>query len=1156
MLSHLFSTPHQARSNLIPMKESKIAPVLALLITAFAKLHAQAVITKVDSPAKAAGPQTPVELSPFVVNSTQDTGYQALSTLAGTRLNTPLKDLGASISIYTKDFLNDIGATNTSELLIYGTSTEAAGPGGNFSGTNSDINASLALNGGQQGNPQGASRSRGLAAPTFTRGLFPTSLSMDSYNTEAVTVNRGANAILFGTGSPAGVVETSLIQADTRRNSNTVVARYGDNDSVRASIDINRVLIPQQLALRIAALRDRNEFDQRPAFEEKRRIYGAVAYRPIRSTALRASFEWGNTTANRPITIPPLDSMSSFWYAAGRPSFDWSFYDDPARNPSAAAQNAGNFVTPLLAANLMGQPQVLVGYNNPGDTSPSFSFVQQLANTAVTAGNVIRNQTFNPLVNRDLAADTITFLSTRNIAELPGSFWTTSNSPPGNLPGFVPAGQKSQGFIYYNAFNFAKQQIYESGRQGDSFRAFDVALEQRAWRDRIGAELAYHSERYDSRDRRDFMFGSTTSHVRIDANVTLPNGQPNPNLGRPFMLSGQQGYAESLTKRESFRATAFLRYDFKEIRPAWGRWLGRHVLTGLYQQDATDGISTSYRLALDGPAALSLSPNVGAINRRPLVLTYLGPSTIGNANAPRLEPVKTPLLQAGPVSVPTSAGTYFSRAADATDPGSFVSAPVSFVELNNGSTLLRDVIKSQALVLQSYWLKEYLITTVGWRRDENFFSSRAASFVANPSNANDPGKVHYSFSDLSFPRTPPRLAAGETTSWSAVLRWPTRLPQGVDFRVFYNESSNFAPRGGLLNGFFQPLAPQQGKTKEYGFNLSAFGEKLTIRFNTFETNQTNLAQSPAALSSAMYNSIVIVADNWATEANINPQLASQRNADLQLLLNALPPNYLDNWNWKLIGAVPNLTTTHALAGQQALRDTSDYSAKGLEMDVIFNPTPNWRIMANVAKQETVQSNVLPFLRGFIERMTPVWNQLGNRPYGNYPQGWQPGDTLPANVELFRDWLSRTVLVPYSTASATAGSRSAEQRKWRANLVTSYTFSRESPFGAALKGWSIGSGIRWQDKVAIGYPYRRNADQSVSLDIARPYFGPQDTNVDGWIGYGRKVWQNRINWKVRLSASNLIGGTSLIPISTQPSGEIAFARIPPEKRWYLTNTFEF
>jgi len=38
-------------------------------------------------------------LSPFTVNSEKDTGYQATNTLAGTRLNTPIKDLGASISV-------------------------------------------------------------------------------------------------------------------------------------------------------------------------------------------------------------------------------------------------------------------------------------------------------------------------------------------------------------------------------------------------------------------------------------------------------------------------------------------------------------------------------------------------------------------------------------------------------------------------------------------------------------------------------------------------------------------------------------------------------------------------------------------------------------------------------------------------------------------------------------------------------------------------------------------------------------------------------------------------------------------------------------------------------------------------------------------------
>ena len=610
-------------------------------------------------------------------------------------------------------------------------------------------------------------------------------------------------------------------------------------------------------------------------------------------------------------------------------------------------------------------------------------------------------------------------------------------------------------------------------------------------------------------------------------------------------------------KRESFRATAFLRYDFKDLGPTWGRWLGRHVLTGLYQQNATDLINNGFRLATDGEAARAISPDVGSISRiRPVQIIYLGPSLIGNNNPLRLQPVKIPHIQAGPVNVPLSATSYFSRAADATDPGTSRSAPVSLVEISQGGTLSRDVIKSQTAVLQSYWLKEYLITTVGWRRDEDYFSSRSVSYITNPSNPNDPGKVHYSFSDLSFPRTPPRLAAGEGLSWSAVLRWPTRLPPGVDFRLFFNQSSNFAPKGGTINGFFQPQPSQEGKTKEFGFNLSAFAEKLTIRFNTFQTNQTNVRVTPGFFGTLM-SSFINVADRWATEANINPQLAAQRNADLNLLLSGVPSNYLDLWNWKLVGTAPTLTTTHTQLNLiNGLGETSDYTAKGLEMEATYNPTRNWRIMANVAKQETVQSNLLPFTRSLIAKMRPIWDKLGGTPYGNYPPGWQPGDPIPANYQLLRDWLDTNVLVPYSTYIATAGTKTAEQRKWRANLVTSYTFSRESPFGPALRGWSIGTGIRWEDKVAIGYPYKRNADQSVSIDIAHPYYGPRDTNVDGWIGYGRKVWQNRVNWKVRLSATNLIGGTSLIPISVQPWGETASVRIPPEKRWYLTNTFDF
>src|SRR5688500_4881412 len=74
-----------------------------------------------------------VVLSPFVVTSEQDTGYVATNSLAGTRLRTPLKDIASSISVVTKDLLEDLGAKNMGELLVFTTGTEVYGVGGNFS---------------------------------------------------------------------------------------------------------------------------------------------------------------------------------------------------------------------------------------------------------------------------------------------------------------------------------------------------------------------------------------------------------------------------------------------------------------------------------------------------------------------------------------------------------------------------------------------------------------------------------------------------------------------------------------------------------------------------------------------------------------------------------------------------------------------------------------------------------------------------------------------------------------------------------------------------------------------------------------------------------------------------------------------------------------
>lgn len=1090
-----------------------------------------------------------VVLSPFVVNTDKDIGYQATSTLAGTRLNTPLKDIGAAISVYTKDFLDDLGATNSGDLLIYATGMEAAGAGGNFSGATNDINATEVGNEGRRADPQQSSRTRGLAAPNFTRGFFVTDIAFDSYNTDAVTVNRGPNSLLFGVGSPAGVVDTSLLRADVRHNRNKVILRYGNNDSVRGSVDFNRVLVPRKLALRIAALHNREEYNQRPAFEQQKRIYGAATFEPYPSTSFRANFESGRTLANRPITVLPINAIPDQWYAAGRPSYDWSYYDDPARNSNAPAQVAGpNFLGPWFSTGSTGGGKIMTVFASPSANTPAMAF-----KSSIPGGNgvdQVPSTVFHPLVNRDLASDGIAFYGTTNIFNFPGSYWTGANVLPGQIAGLPPAGIKQQGFTDFSVFDFQDRMIDEMSRQGDTFHTFNIAFEQRAWADRVGIELAYDTQRFDRQVRNSFFAQGGNSEIRVDPNVTLPTGEPNPNLGRPFVHYVQSPWRNSFTRRESLRATAYAKYDFKDLRTTWSRWLGRHTLTALYEQNTVESVNYTFSVVTDGPAALSLNPNPSTDARRPAVIVYLGPSIIGNNQPLQLEPIRIPQLGAGP----TVAARYYTRAASLTDPGRFVDAPNSFFEINRGGSAQREVIRSQAAVLQSYWLQEHLITTVGWRRDQDYFANESFAFKSNPADLNDPGKVHYGLNDFSFPHLPPSNAGKDIISYSAVLRWPQKwrkLPVG--FSMFYNESENFTPIGGRVNGYGEPLPSPQGKTREYGINLWTFNDKASARVNWFETSVHGLSFSNAALTNSLFGGLLGAAESWATEANINPHLADLAAADVERLFSPVPANFRQLYGFVVSGTAPDISVAKSeLAGRT---DTTDFDSKGVELEVVYNPSRSLRIMANVAEQETIRTNSLPFLKSHIARMTPVWKQLSQRPNGRYPIGWQPGDPLPSSIQTFGAYLDANVMVPFATALATEGSAMAEQRKWRANLVLNYTFDR-SMLEGRLKGWSIGGAVRWQDKVGIGYPATRNPDTSPHIDLEHPYYAPAETNVDGWVAYERKLWGDRIQWKVQLNARNLFGSTQPIAIGVQPWGQVATVRLAPERRWYLTSTFSF
>lgn len=87
-----------------------------------------------ESSAAPASPQQQEEevilLSPFQTDATATNGYAAATTLAGTRLKTELHDVGSAVSVVTKKFMKDVGATDKKGLLQYTNGREVGGIAG------------------------------------------------------------------------------------------------------------------------------------------------------------------------------------------------------------------------------------------------------------------------------------------------------------------------------------------------------------------------------------------------------------------------------------------------------------------------------------------------------------------------------------------------------------------------------------------------------------------------------------------------------------------------------------------------------------------------------------------------------------------------------------------------------------------------------------------------------------------------------------------------------------------------------------------------------------------------------------------------------------------------------------------------------------------
>lgn len=1078
-------------------------------LTAGLCLHAAAAFAQTSAPA-AASPKAEdaVVLNPFTVTSEKDQGYVATSSLAGTRIKSDLKDLANSITVATKEFLTDVNATDATGLLVYTGNTEVGGPAGNFSGANfaAEVVEHVSFR-----NPQNNTRIRGLASADLTRDYFPTTITFDSYNTERVEVNRGPNATLFGLGSPGGIVNNQTIQPLLGKNTASVEFNVASFGTTRSVLEADRTLFRDRLGFRFAAVYGDEKFAQDFAFERNRRAFLAARGRPFANANIRVSYEKAAIDANRPRANSPRDVLTRWW----DPLFNKITHD-----PANVDFNGINRDLLRAPGEWFAQPGLM--FDSTTATAP----VRMMRAWNVETG---RGRTPNGPVSPAFSANMVSITK--------GTQW---------FPSETAARAGIQHGSFYIDDEIGNPSIFDwrhhlldgpNKREWEDFDVLNVSYDQ-SWQHglgRFGFELAYNHEDH-TRNWYALLTANRGYGINIDLNTTLPIGGPNPNFGRPFVASNAQR-STTHAERSTERATAFLELDFARHSSNALKWLGRHSLTGFYnaytldEQSYSGGNRTGLEWVNFARRNTGTPDDLNTEDGDLRTVVYLGPS-LANLSSPagiKLQGLQAFIDPAQPVTgYQWDQGTRSFRTIQST--GMSVLDDGTFERITSGAALTRQKIRTFAVVDQLHLLPgEWVVGTVGWRRD------RVEDFRRNvtPADRNRFGMVDRGNPNFRLPGPPSSVFEEDILSYGAVMHAPRflRLPRGTKASVHYNTSENFQPADARIDIFGKPIAPPSGSTKDYGFTVSLMDEKLQARFNWFE--------SESARASLGYQGFLAgETDARVVRYNTPAALAAAG-------WKGAPQFFKDLTGWQEIASPSTLSGVDVRYSRPGnMSDTQSTTSKGFELDLTYNPLPNWRIAFNAAQQKAKRADISPTAQAFLKLRTDEWL---TGPTSNLIAD-ESGQ--PIRVRVYD-----TLLNGFNGQLAREGQGVPELREWRANVVTNYKFTSASRFS----GWSIGGALRWQDQVGIGYPIV-NSTKGGSVveipDLARPYFGPSETIVDSWIGYTRKILRDRVRLRINLNVRNALGNDDLVPVAAQPDGSIASWRAPVGRTFNLKTTFEF
>jgi len=868
------NTPRHSR--LIAMLVTMLIPC-ALIRAQTAPRATTTTTTTTTAGATATGPDDQVvTLSPFEVEATGNShSYMAETTLAGNRLSTDLRDIGSSVTVVTSQFLMDTGATDNTSLLQSVGGTEVGGITGNYASPGPGSSSALFTE--DTIHPSEDTRIRGLAAADNTHDFFLSDIPWDEYNVDRIDISRGPNAILFGEGSPAGIINAGSRSAEFS-DFGDFDFRYGSWGSTRESLDYNFQVVPDQVAFRLDLLHDDEKYEQQPAYNKDQRISGALRVEPAflekngNRTILKVNFENGQVDSDNPRALPPEDQITPFFTPADTGAYQ------------AGLNGLNSWVSGLPASFVASAANGYAGAGRAGNSNDDPWFTNaQLGNSSFpleafqngsTVGSAGQYR-FSSLPQPGLASTVnggngITF----PYGAFPGA-WLTINGAA-QEPIYAGLPYANAGLFTDNSltnpsvFNFYKNLIDGSMKyEWQRFWSITANLTQTFLNDQAGFDVDFNKQHYEDGQVNPFG-GAVPLYIDVmstnNDGTSLATASANPNYARPFVENNDNSTNNQyISDRQDSRATGFVTHDFnKDGNDWWEKVLGIQTLTGLadnaklttdsmsWQQYGYLGANLAEADLLDGGYSGS---NFASVN--PQQVIYLGPSLLGKplngANIPRVtgnptigdQPVNYFDFTPNPANSSLSPGNpaYYNgwageQTLQVTD--SEVNPGVNRDLLATSDSITRSVTTSEALVYQGKWLDDALVGIYGWRKDINTSYADSATL----GDANDPQGIN--FNDVNFSNGTSGRVEVQSRSYSLVahlgeLPWvkdfASKLP--VDVSLSYSVSTNFQPDSSRVNINGDAVAPPSGKTIERGILLETRDGRLSLKVNRYVTGITN-----------------------------------------------------------------------------------------------------------------------------------------------------------------------------------------------------------------------------------------------------------------------------------------------------------------------------